>query len=76
MYPPTHSIHSLFDQLGLESTDEAINRFVAKHGSLAAKVKLHQADFWSESQGAFLKQMTEEDADWAEIVDELDAMLR
>lgn len=76
MYPPTHSIHSLFDQLGLDSSDQGIDAFVAEHGSLAANVKLHQADFWSEAQGTFLQQMTSEDADWAEIVDELDARLR
>lgn len=76
MYLPTHSIHSLFDQLGLDSSDEAINAFVTKHGSLSANVKLHQADFWSEAQGAFLQQMIDEDADWAEVVDELDAKLR
>lgn len=76
MYSPTHSIHSLFDQLGLDSSDQGINAFVTKHGSLSADVKLHQADFWTEAQAAFLKQMIDEDADWAEIVDELDAKLR
>lgn len=76
MYAPTHSIHSLFDQLGLDSSDQGINAFVAEHGSLAANVKLHQADFWTAAQGAFLQQMIDEDADWAEIVDELDARLR
>lgn len=76
MYPPTHSIHSLFDQLGLDSSDEAIDSFVTKHGSLPANIKLHQADFWNEAQGTFLLQMTKEDADWAEIVDELDTRLR
>jgi hypothetical protein len=76
MYPPTHSIHSLFDQLGIDSSDQGIDAFVAEHGSLASNVKLHQADFWTEAQSAFLQQMTSEDADWAEIVDELDARLR
>ncbi|MEP3828238.1 MAG: DUF2789 domain-containing protein [Lentilitoribacter sp.] len=76
MYPPTHSIHSLFDQLGLDSSQQGINEFVSKHSPLAADIKLHQANFWNTSQGAFLQQMINEDADWAEIVDELDAMLR
>jgi hypothetical protein len=76
IYPRIRSIHSLFDQLGLDSSDEAINAFVTKHGSLSANVKLHQADFWSEAQGAFLQQMIDEGTDWAEVVDELDVKLR
>jgi hypothetical protein len=76
MYSPIHSIHSLFDQLGLASTDEAINAFVAKNGVLPGDVKLHQADFWNEAQKTFLQQMIIEDADWAEVIDELDVKLR
>jgi hypothetical protein len=76
MYSQIHSIHSLFDQLGLDSSDQAINAFVAKHGLLPANVKIHQADFWNEAQKSFLQQMINEDADWAEVVDELDAKLR
>jgi hypothetical protein len=76
MYSPTHSIHSLFDQLGLDSSDQGIDDFVTKNGSLAANIKLHQADFWTAAQAAFLQQMTSEDADWSEIVDELDTRLR
>jgi hypothetical protein len=76
MYSPTHSIHYLFDQLGLDSSDQGINAFVTKHGSLPANVKLYQANFWTEAQAAFLKQMIDEDADWAEVVDELDTKLR
>lgn len=76
MYAPTHSINSLFDQLGLDSSDQAIDAFVDAHGPIAADIKLHQADFWSKAQGDFLQQMLKEDADWAEIVDELDTRLR
>jgi hypothetical protein len=76
MYSPIHSIHSLFDQLGLDSSEQGINSFVNQHGSLPANVKLHQADFWNTAQKTFLQQMINEDADWAEIVDELDAKLR
>ena len=70
------SIVSLFDQLGLDSTDEAIEDFINRNGSLPGNVKLYKADFWNTSHASFLKQMKEEDADWAEIVDQLDAMLR
>jgi hypothetical protein len=49
---------------------------VVKHGSLHANVKIHQADFWNEAPSSFLQHMINEDADWAEVVDELDAKLR
>ena len=38
--------------------------------------KLSQCGFWNSSQASFLKQVKDEDADWAEIVDQLNAMLR
>jgi len=73
---PIHSIVSLFDQLGLDSTDQAIDAFIATNSPVPAAVELSKAAFWSTSQASFLKQMKDEDADWAEIVDQLDAMLR
>ncbi len=76
MYSPIHTINALFEQLGLDSTDQDIEAFIAKHSPLPAQTKLHQAPFWDQSQQSFLKQMKEEDADWAEIVDQLDVMLR
>lgn len=71
-----HSLASLFDQLGLESSDQAIQNFIKENTPLPAIVELHQADFWSSSQASFLKQAKDEDGDWAEIVDQLDVMLR
>ncbi len=71
-----HSMTSLFDQLGLDSTDQAIERFIDDHQLLQGNVELHEADFWSTSQALFLKQKKYEDADWAEIVDQLDTQLR
>ncbi len=76
MEPPIHTLPSLFKQLGLENSDEAIEAFIAAHRPLAADIQLHEADFWNSAQAAFLKQEKEDDADWAEIVDQLDAMLR
>lgn len=76
MYSPIHSINALFEQLGLESSDQAIETFIAEHSPLPAQVKLYEADFWNKSQRTFIQQMKDEDADWAEIVDQLDAMLR
>ena len=76
METPIHSLGSLFDQLGLDSTDEAIEAFINRNKPLPGHVELYQADFWNPSQASFLKQVKDEDADWAEIVDQLDAMLR
>jgi hypothetical protein len=76
MESPIHSLASLFDQLGLDSTDRAIETFIDEHRPLQGNIELHQADFWSASQASFLKQEKDEDADWAEIVDQLDAQLR
>ena len=76
MDAPIHTIASLFDQLGLESSEQAIDEFIRSHQPLPASTELHSAGFWSESQSAFLKQVKDEDADWAEVVDQLDARLR
>ena len=76
MESPIHSLTSLFDQLGMDSTDQAIENFIDSHRPLQGDIELHEADFWSASQASFLKQEKDEDADWAEIVDQLDALLR
>lgn len=74
--PPIHPLSSLFKQLGLDNNDEAIEAFVAAHRPVAAGTELHEADFWNSAQAEFLRQEKAEDADWAEVVDQLDAMLR
>ena len=76
METPIHSIVSLFDQLGLDSSKSAIDAFIVKNRPLPGSVELYQANFWNAAQASFLKEMKDEDGDWAEIVDQLDAMLR
>lgn len=76
MESPDHSLVSLFEQLGLDTSAEAIEDFIVKHKPVARQTQLHQANFWSRSQAAFLRQAIEEDADWANVVDHLDSMLR
>jgi hypothetical protein len=76
MESTVHSQTSLFKQLGLDSTDSAIETFIGDHRPLPGNVELHEAKFWSASQASFLKQVKDEDADWIEIVDQLDALLR
>lgn len=72
----THSINALFEQLGLESTDEAIEQFISNHKPLQHNVLLHEADFWNDSQALFLKEAIETNADWVSAVDHLGLMLR
>ena len=76
METPIHSMVSLFNQLGLDSTEEGVKNFINKNSPLPSSIALHKADFWNTSQASFLKQMIDEDADWAEIVDQLNTMLR
>lgn len=70
-----HNINTLFQQLGLPATESDIDSFFSRH-KLDPKTRLTDADFWTEAQAAFLKEALEEDADWTEIVDQLDARLR
>lgn len=76
MQPPVHSIQSLFEQLGLDGTSKGIQDFIDKNGPIPQDVKLHEADFWTQSQSTFLANMIKEDADWAEVVDQLSVRLR
>lgn len=65
----------LFEQLGLDNTEQAINEFIASH-HLAAADTIWQASFWSPAQAAFLKEALEADSNWSELVDLLDTQLR
>ena len=76
MERPVHKMSNLFAQLGLANDDAAIARFIATHRPLAEAVKLHEADFWSPSQASLLYEAIRDDADWAEVVDELNVELR
>ncbi|MGH8346914.1 MAG: DUF2789 domain-containing protein [Pseudomonas sp.] len=70
MESPTHDLKGLFDQLGLDSSQNAIDDFIAGH-SLPDDKKLIDAEFWSPQQAGFLKEQLREDADWARVVDDL-----
>lgn len=75
MESPIHDLASLFKQLGLESSEKAIEAFVGEN-PVPSRLPLHQADFWNTAQASFLKQAIEEDADWAAIVDKLNTLMR
>lgn len=76
MEQPIHSMKTLFDQLGLASGEQDIARFVSIHRPLPNDMSLPEAPCWDESQAAFLRKAIAEDADWAEVVDQLNARMR
>ena len=76
MESPLHSLPALFKQLGLADDPVSIEQFVASHSPLKPELKLADAFFWTDSQKAFLREEILVDADWAEVVDELNLMLR
>ncbi|MEP1216758.1 MAG: DUF2789 domain-containing protein [Marinobacter sp.] len=71
-----HTFSTLFEQLGMPSDKQSIEDFIARHSPLPSEVALQDAPFWSESQSHFLEEGLEDDSDWAEIIDELDALMR
>ncbi|MGC1332692.1 DUF2789 domain-containing protein [Pseudomonas sp.] len=75
MESPNHSLPALFEQLGLASDAAGIEKFVSSHSPLKPGLKLHEAFFWTPSQAAFLRDEILEDADWAEVIDQLNEML-
>lgn len=71
-----HRFTELFTQLGLPSDKDGIRQFLAAHTPLPDSTALAEAPFWTPSQAAFLREEIVSDADWAELVDQLDASLR
>ena len=76
MEQTNHSLEDLFSQLGLPAAQPDIEQFVARHRPLPGEVALADAAFWSPGQAQFLREEISEDADWAEVVDQLNVMLR
>ncbi|OPA88142.1 hypothetical protein BFW87_23255 [Pseudomonas fluorescens] len=74
MDAPIPTLETLFEQLGLDSTPEAIDAFIVAH-PLPEAVKLIDAPFWTPQQAQFLKEELRDDADWAIPVDELNQRL-
>lgn len=71
-----HRFSELFQQLGLPADEPSIRTFIAAHRPLAGTVPLHEAPFWTPAQAALLREQIVQDADWAEVVDQLNVALR
>lgn len=70
-----HTLNHLFAQLGLPSSDEEIEAFIKTHSHLAGYISLADAPYWTPAQAAFLREEILKDADWAEVVDQLNVRL-
>ena len=71
-----YTMSDLFAKLGLPNTPAAINAFIEKHRPLPQAEPLASATFWTADQAAFLRDARQEHTAWAEIVDELNCLLR
>lgn len=76
MESPRHTLAHLFCQLGLPDGETAIDAFIGQHRPLPNGVALHEAPFWDAAQATFLREEIIDDADWAPVIDALNAMLR
>ncbi|RMG36956.1 MAG: DUF2789 domain-containing protein [Gammaproteobacteria bacterium] len=74
MEEPIYDMAGLFEQLGLPDDPASIDRFIAEH-SLAPDQPIEEASFWKPAQAEFLREELRKDADWAELIDELNTLL-
>ena len=70
------TLKDLFLQLGLPKDQQKIDSFINQHNGLDENIRIENASFWTESQATFLRTSLQEDAEWAELIDQLSAMLR
>lgn len=71
---PDYNINDLFAQLGLESSDEAIDNFIEKN-KLAKDEELVNSSIWNDNQRMFLQEEWKKDAAWVEVIDELNVRM-
>lgn len=69
-----HNLATLFAQLGLDNDEQAVSHFVQQH-KLAPGMAIQDAPFWTQAQSSFLRESLKQDAEWCEIIDELNALL-
>lgn len=71
-----YTLSDLFAKLGLPHSPQAIAAFIDKHHPLPQAEPLASAAFWTAEQATFLRQARDSSSDWAEVVDELNSLLR
>ena len=76
MQAPVHRFSDLFAQLGLANDAASIEAFLLDHSPLPDTLRLEEAPCWNAAQAALLCEELRADADWAELVDQLNTALR
>lgn len=71
---PEYTMNELFAQLGLDSSDEAIDSFVEAN-QLSKEEKLTESKVWTDNQRIFLQEEWEKDAEWVEVIDDLNVRM-
>ena len=69
-----HTLESLFAQLGLDNSEQAVRLFVKQH-KLAPGMAIQDAPFWNSAQASFIRESLKQDAEWCEVIDELNTLL-
>jgi hypothetical protein len=75
MEQPFHRFSELFAQLGLAHDEGSIRRFIEAHSPMPGDVRLEEAEVWTPAQAALLRDLIAQDADWAEVADQLNTAL-
>ena len=65
---------NLFEQLGLDASEEAIQHFIETH-QLSAETNIADANFWTDAQRQFIVEKMKSDGSWAIVVDQLNESL-
>lgn len=76
MSPHYHRFCELFAQLGLPADAPSIAAFIQSHTPLPPATRLEDAPFWTPAQAELLREQLVDDADWAEVTDQLNLALR
>ena len=71
-----YTLNDLFAKLGLPNTAAEIDAFIAKYNPIPQAEPLASAPFWTAEQASFLREARQNQSDWAEVVDELNGLLR
>ncbi len=71
-----HNLSGLFEQLGLPSSEKAIDIFIEYNKGISRMISIDKARVWTTSQATFLRESLEQDSDWTDVIDQLDARLR
>lgn len=64
----------LFEQLGLDASEQGIAHFIQQH-QLHKDLTLLEAPYWTEAQRQFLAEKIASDGEWAIVVDQLNESL-